>query len=217
MSTRPHKLIGIAGTGTEVGKTWVATRFIEFTRTQGYSVAARKPAQSFAADDTTLNDAEQNDAEQLAHASGETAMQVCPLHRWYPLAMAPPMAADALARPRITLTDLLAEIQWPPHTDVGIVETAGGLCSPIAHDADNVELLRTLNPDHIVLVADAGLGTINAVRLCVAALAEFAVTVFLNRYDANNSLHLRNRQWLSKHYEIDTAINIEACWARVGK
>ena len=37
----------VAGTGTEVGKTWAAVRLITELRSDGRSVAARKPAQSF--------------------------------------------------------------------------------------------------------------------------------------------------------------------------
>ena len=51
------------------------------------------------------------------------------------------------------------------------METAGGVRSPLAgDDGDAVALAGSLMPDVVVLVADAGLGTINAVRLTVAAL-----------------------------------------------
>ena len=52
-----------------------------------------------------------------------------------------------------------------------MVELAGGIWSPIAHDGDGLDLTAALAPDHIVLVADAGLGTINAIRPAVAALS----------------------------------------------
>jgi dethiobiotin synthetase len=207
MNARPKTLIAIAGTGTEVGKTWFAAKFLLFARKQGIRTAARKPAQSFASDD-----AKSTDAELLAQASGESAVQVCPQHRWYPRAMAPPMAAEALNMPPLLVADLLAELAWPASTDIGLVETAGGLYSPIAHDADNVQLLGALQPDHVFLVADAGLGTINAIRLCLPALKQFNVDVFLNRFDSNNSLHQSNRQWLRKYYGIETAISIAASW-----
>jgi dethiobiotin synthetase len=54
--------------------------------------------------------------------------------------------------------------------DVGLVETAGGVRSPQADDGDVLDLVAAIAPDHVILVADAGLGTINAVRLSVAAL-----------------------------------------------
>src|SRR5213076_1746043 len=103
------------------------------------------------------------DAGQLGQASGESPQIVCPRHRWYEVAMAPPMAAAALGRPPFTVADLVDELRWPDGVDVGLVETAGGVRSPIADDGDTVDLARALHPDRVVLVADAGLGTINAV------------------------------------------------------
>jgi dethiobiotin synthetase len=186
---RSRRLI-IAGTGTEVGKTWVAVRLLEHARTLG-SVAARKPAQSFSSEDPAT------DADLLAAASGESPQSVCPPHRWYSVPMAPPMAADALGLGTIRLQDLIAETPWPA-TQLALIETAGGLCSPIAHDADNLELIHRLNPNEVILVADAGLGTLNAVRLCLRALEGVKTTVFLNRFDASKDLHRRNREWLLK-------------------
>ena len=47
------------------------------------------------------------------------------------------------------------------------------------------------------IVADAGLGTINAVRLCAEALRGFQLVVALNRFDPADELHTRNRSWLA--------------------
>ena len=60
----------------------------------------------------------------LGAATGEEVADVCPEHRWYPLAQAPPMAATALDRPPIRLADLVAELRWPADVDLGLVETA---------------------------------------------------------------------------------------------
>lgn len=199
---RPRHLIVIAGTGTEVGKTWVSCRVLECARARGLSVAARKPAQSFEAGQPT-------DAELLAAATGESVHTICPAHRWYAVPMAPPMAADVLERERLLLRDLIAEISWPPGVDVGCVEIAGGLRSPIAHDADNVDLIHRVEPQAVVLVADAGLGTINSVRLSLDALREQRVHLFLNRFDAANELHRRNRAWLRDVYGIESRVTAE--------
>ena len=190
--TRPTRLVVVSGTGTEVGKTWVAAALAGALRAGGLRVAARKPAQSFAPTD------ERTDAHVLAAATGEAPEAVCPRHRWYEVPMAPPMAADALGRPACTVAELVDELTWPDGVDLGIVETAGGVRSPLASDGDTVDLVEALQPDHVVLVADAGLGTINAVRLAHPLLAAVApVTVFLNRYDETDDLHARNRDWLT--------------------
>jgi dethiobiotin synthetase len=116
------------------------------------------------------------------------------------------MAADALGLATVALADLVAELRWPdPPVDVGLVETAGGLRSPQAHDGDARELAAALRPDVVVLVAHAGLGTINAVRLCTEALVDtgLPVRVVLNRYDAADALHKANRTWLTERDQLD--------------
>lgn len=193
-TTRPDRLVVVLGTGTEVGKTWVACRLLEAVRSAGRSVAARKPAQSWDPDERAAG--APTDAELLAAATGQAPDDVCPPHRSYPAALAPPMAADQLDLPPIALGDLLVEVAWPRGTAVGLVEGAGGSRSPVAHDADGVALARALEPDVVVLVADAGLGTIHAVRSAQDGLAELPVVVFLNRFDAGDPLHQGNRTWL---------------------
>lgn len=199
--TRPIRLVGVLGTHTEVGKTWVGARLLAALKAQGLTVAARKPVQSF-------DSAVQTDAHCLADATGESAHTVCPAHRWYPRAMAPPMAADVLGREAILLADLCAEVTWPQGIDIGLVESIGGPLSPIAHDGDSVDLLNELNVDEVLLIADAGLGTLNSVRLSLACIERKNVTVFLNRYDAEDELHQLNRDWLVTRYGIIALVDL---------
>jgi dethiobiotin synthetase len=201
-------VIVVAGTGTEVGKTWVAARLATTLRNRAVTVQARKPAQSFEPDDP----AEGTDAALLGAATGEDPTTVCPPHRWYPTAMAPPMAADVLGRERLVLADLVDELagSWGDGpADIRMVELAGGIWSPIAHDGDCLDLTAALAPGHIVLVADAGLGTINSIRPAVAALAPVApVTTLLNRFDPGSELHRRNLGWLRERdgFEVVTSV-----------
>src|SRR5207244_860761 len=162
---RPDRVVVVAGTATEVGKTFVGAALLARLRATGMRVAARKPAQSFAPGDLST------DADVLAAATDDDPTAVCPRHRWYETPMAPPMAAESLGRPSFTVDDLVTEMEWPDAVDVGLVETAGGVRSPIARDGDCASLAMALVPDLVVLVADAGLGTINAVRLSAGALA----------------------------------------------
>ncbi len=182
----------LMGTATEVGKTWWGRATIDGLRAHGVGVAARKPAQSYSPEELG-----QTDAEILGRASREPADVVCPRHRWYPLPMAPPMAADALGLPSFTIADLVADIA-PSSATITIVEGAGGPRSPMASNGDNVTLARAVGADVVVLVAPAGLGTINAVRLGVEALAGVSprLVVALNHYDADDDLHRRNHGWL---------------------
>ena len=211
MANRPERLVLVAGTGTEVGKTWVACRLARALRRRGLIVAARKPAQSY----DPADDLADTDAALLAHATGDHPAVVCPQHRWYPSAMAPPMAAEALGRPPFTVADLVGELTWPPAVGVGLVEAAGGVRSPIAADGDGVALAAALHPEHVVLVADAGLGTINGVRLAIAALASWPVIVVLNRYDLADDVHARNLEWLAGRDGLDVVTDPDALVAPV--
>jgi dethiobiotin synthetase len=193
---RPRLVAAVAGTGTEVGKTWVAAHLAKALRERGLLVAARKPAQSF-----DPAQGAPTDAEQLGAATAEPPERVCPRARWYERALAPPMAAEALGRPAPRLAELVAELaeSWPrPAADVGLVELAGGVRSPLAADGDGVDLVAALAPDLVLLVAHAALGTLNLVRLSTDALAGHETLVHLNRYDAADETQRRNRAWLAE-------------------
>lgn len=194
MTARPRILVAVVGTATGVGKTWLAAHLLRQARGRGSVVAARKPVQSF-----DPREAERTDAHVLGATTGETPREVCPPHRWYGQAMAPPMAADALGLAPIALADLVDAIRWPAGVDLGVVETAGGLRSPVAHDGDSLALVDAVAPDHVAVVTDAALGAINATCLTVDLLGHHTVTVHVNRYDGSDDLHRRNLDWLSTH------------------
>jgi dethiobiotin synthetase len=203
------RVVVVTGTGTEVGKTWVTAALARAFRARNVDVHARKPVQSFDPADTTT------DAHELAAATGEVDMIVCPLPRRLPIPMAPPMAAAALGLPSFTISDLASELEVPD-ASVTLVEGAGGLLSPLASDGDTRDLIAHAQPAAIVLVADAGLGTINLVRLCVEALGDArAPIVYLNRFDPHVDLHARNAEWLRARDSLDVVTDIEALATRL--
>ena len=204
---RPERLVVVPGTGTEVGKTWVGAALLAAARGRGWSVAARKPVQSF---DPALGDP--TDADVLGAASGEPPETVCVPSRWYPHAVAPPMAAELLGHPPLRLGDLVDELVWPESAvRLGLVEGAGGLRSPLAVDGDSRDLVALLAPDHVLLVADAGLGTLHAVRAALDATegTDVPVTVVLNRFDAQDEVHRWNRDWLLRQDGTDAAVSVD--------
>lgn len=211
--SRPRRLVLVAGTATEVGKTWVGGATLALLRRAGTTVAARKPAQS-----ADLDDPGPSDAEVLGAATGEDPGTVCPPHRTYTVAMAPPMAAAALGLPEPTVAELLGELAWPPEpVDVGWLETVGGPRSPIAADGDAVTLADRLDPDLVVLVADAGLGTVNAVLSSLAPFGPRPCVVLLNRFDGEDDLHRRNLDWLRTRQGLDVVVDVEALANRLAR
>ena len=237
MSESPAVLVVVAGTGTEVGKTFVASALARELRRRGASVAARKPAQSFeppVPPGTT-------DAEILASATGEEASDVCPPWRWYPRAMAPPMAAESMGEAAFSLQDLVGELRWPAGTEVALVELAGGLGSPQAADGDGADMVELLRPDLVVLVAGPGLGTLSPISLSARALAtplgfspasplapaaasppglspaslsgpplhRGRLVVFINRFDPADELHRANKSWVAKRLGLSVTSEVE--------
>ncbi len=193
---RPRSLVVVVGTGTEVGKTWVAAAVLGELVRGGVAVNARKLAQSHEPDD----DAASLDAAVLAAVTGESVSTVCPARLTFPAALAPPMAADVLGTAPPTMAELLEIAPFSPGCEVGVVETAGGLRSPQASDGDALDACEAIDPDYVVLVADAGLGTISSVRLCCDALEgalDAPVCVVLNRFDDSDLTMVANRSWLT--------------------
>jgi dethiobiotin synthetase len=190
------------GTATDVGKTWVGAAVLERLRGRGLNVVARKPVQSF-------DPAEPGptDADVLAAATGEHPHDVCPEDRWYPMAMAPPIAASLLERDGFLVADLAGELTWGD-VDLVWIETVGGPRSPMADDGDSADLARWVLPDLVVLVADAGLGTINAVRLAATPFAGRLVVVVLNRYDEGDDIHRTNAVFLVRD-GFDLVVNVD--------
>jgi dethiobiotin synthetase len=207
-SVVPDLTIVVTGTDTEVGKTWLTVELALALQERGAPVAIRKPVQSFDPGERTT------DADILAEASGEDPIAVCPGHRRYPLAMAPPMAADALGGPQLRLHELVEEMDLPSE-GVALVEGVGGACSPLAHDADNVDLAHTLDADLVVLVSQAGLGTINSVRLASIALGGLPTVVYLNRFDPADTLHAANGSWLTEVDGLDVATSPQELLAHI--
>lgn len=212
----PRVVAVVTGTATGVGKTWLAVQLASKLRSLGVRVVARKPVQSFSPDERG-----RTDAERLAHATGEPVDVVCPPTRWFEVPMAPPMAAEVLGRRGVTIAELAAEVtsSWQDGPDVALVELVGGIRSPIATDGDGLDLTFSLAPDLVVVVADAGLGTINAVRLTVDALrpCDAPTIVVLNRYDESDDLHVRNAAWLRDHCGHDVVTDLDELTDRLAR
>lgn len=197
-----RRTVLVTGTGTEIGKTWVTAAAVHVMRRRGIPAQARKPVQSFEPGTGAT------DAEVLAAASSEDVHVVCPEHRWYEVPMAPPMAAEALGREPFSISDLVSEIALGPE-GITFVEGAGGPRSPLADDGDTVDLCDALDPHTVVIVADAGLGTINALQLSREAFPGRRVIGYLNRYDARQDLHQRNRRWLVEVSGLDVVVDCD--------
>ena len=162
--------IFIVGTGTDVGKTYIAGLILkEFIRS-GINAAYFKAAMS-----GNLRDSNGNlipgDALHVKEVSGTTQplSEMCPYV--YERAYSPHLAARIEGNP-VDFDAVMAKFDaLSAKYDRVIMEGSGGILCPIRIDAEKeiwLEYFVRARDFGCVLVADAGLGTINAVGLTVS-------------------------------------------------
>lgn len=151
----------IAGAGTDLGKTFVACALIRALRARGLSVDALKPAVSGFAPEQMA----ESDSGRLLQALGrpltpQTLDAISPLR--FTAALAPPRAARREGR-TLSLEALIEPCrarQAGPDVDVLLIEGAGGVLSPIAEGATNLDLISALDAP-VLLVGGSYLGAIS--------------------------------------------------------
>ncbi len=163
--------VGITGTDTGVGKTFVTRVLLALLRRQGLSVEAMKPVETgVKADDP------KSDAVQLRDAAGSDA----PLERVRPVLLAEPLAPwVALSRAGSSVD--LGALDDAFHRlaegkDAILVEGAGGLLVPLTRDLAFDGLFVGWDLD-LVIVAANRLGTINHSLLTVRAAHDAGLRV----------------------------------------
>jgi dethiobiotin synthetase len=160
----------VTGTDTGVGKTEVACALLEAARARGLDAVGMKPAQS------GVGPAEPSDAERLAAASGgsEPLEAVCPYSFGPPLA--PAVAARVEGRAISFGRIVEAARALAARHEALLVEGAGGLLAPLTDRETYADLAAALALPALV-VARAGLGTVNHTALTVEALRRRGLAV----------------------------------------
>lgn len=147
----------ITGTGTEVGKTVTTAAIAATALAAGRSVAVLKPAQ------TGVRPHERGDADEVARLAG--AVTTLELAR-YPEPLAPGTAARraglAPVRPREVAE---AAAKLATEHDLVLVEGAGGLLVRLDDDGGTLADAAQLLDAPVLVVASAGLGTLNTTEL----------------------------------------------------
>jgi dethiobiotin synthetase len=160
----------VTATDTGVGKTEIASALVRGWRARGLDVGALKPAQSGHGPGVP------SDAERLRIAAGavDPPDLVCPYTFAAPLA---PAVAARLERVAIELDRILdaARALAARHAAI-VVEGAGGLFTPLTERETYADLAVALRLPALV-VARAGLGTVNHVALTCEALLRRGVAV----------------------------------------
>ncbi|MFD9108253.1 dethiobiotin synthase [Streptomyces bottropensis] len=153
----------ITGTGTEVGKTVTTAAVAAVAVAADRSVAVLKPAQ------TGVRPDERGDAEEVARLAG--AVTVRELAR-YPEPLAPATAARRAGLPPVHPEDVAeAAAKLAVDHDLVLVEGAGGLLVRFDEAGGTLADSARLLGAPVLLVASAGLGTLNTTELTARELA----------------------------------------------
>ena len=160
------KALFVTGTGTDIGKTYVTGLIVKCLRDAGRSAGYYKAALSgaeVAADGTLLP----GDALHVARAAGLDAADVT-VSYVYRDAVSPHLAAQIEHRPMDFAKVAEDYRRAKERTDYLTVEGSGGIICPLRWDDDEHVVLDDFAVRlglAALVVADAGLGTINAAVL----------------------------------------------------
>jgi dethiobiotin synthetase len=160
----------ITGTGTCVGKTYVAALIARDLVKSGKRVGIYKPVASGC--EIRHGELVSPDAVALWTAAGQTGTldAACPQRFAAPLA--PHLAARAEGR-RVDAALLRSGLEyWRARSDVVLVEGAGGLMSPISDDDYNADIAAEFGFPLVVVAANE-LGTINATLQTLIAASTY--------------------------------------------
>ncbi len=165
--------IVVLGTGTGVGKSYVARRLIVALAAQTTEdVVGIKAVETgiSAKANTRSAPPPHSDASALESVSRGTPIRPHPL-RAFAKPVSPHLAAR-LANGRLIAADLAHAVTLHGATIRGwqVVETAGGAFSPLNAKECNVDLARALDPSIWVVVAPDALGVLHDVRAALLAL-----------------------------------------------
>ncbi|MBU5487968.1 dethiobiotin synthase [Clostridium sp. MSJ-8] len=213
----------VTGTGTDVGKTYITGLIIKKLYESGRDVAYYKAAMS-----GNIRDEDgkliPGDALSVKRVSGidQKLEDMCPYV--YENAVSPHLASRLEGNP--VRLDVVKDrfIKVSKEHDYVTMEGSGGILCPICFDEEKIQLediIKELNLSCII-IADAGLGTINNVVLTVEYMKNRGITVkgiIFNNYHEGNIMEEDNLKMceymtgvkvIGCVKESDTDINIDA-------
>lgn len=190
------KNLFITGTGTDIGKTYVTGLIIKKLRENKKSAAYYKVAMS-GNDRRPDGSLIPGDALHVKNVSGieQSLEEMCPYI--YETAVSPHLAARIEGNP-IEMKRVLREFDNVcGRYDYVTAEGSGGIFCPLRFDEQQIQLedfikARNLN---CLIIADAGLGTINSVVLTAEYMKTHHITakgIIFNHYEQGNTLHEDN-------------------------
>ena len=204
------KKIFITGTGTDVGKTYISALIVKKMREAGYNCGYFKPVISGVTEICGhLMDSDANYVIQTANIPTEA--EQCVSYYWQE-AVSPHLAAKRKNQ-EIDIDKIKYDFaQINKKYDYLLIEGAGGITCPLKINSEEKYLLKDLIWElglSVIIVADAGLGTINSTLLTVDYARANGIEIegiILNNYESDNFMHWDNLEQI----ETLSGINVVA-------
>lgn len=204
------KGIFITGTGTDIGKTYITglllKKLIDNNINAGYYKAALSGNERLSNGKLILGD-----CEHIIKVSGLTKHAENLVSYVYETPVSPHLASELENCPikfEVIKKDFYNAAKQFPYI---IMEGSGGIICPLDRKSNlMIADLITYFKLPILIVADAGLGTLNSVVLTVEYAVQKNISIkgiILNNYDNDNFLHEDNKKMITKL----TGISVLAC------
>ena len=206
------KGIFITATGTDIGKTYVSALIVKSMLKAGFNCGYYKPALSGAqtSKDGTLIP---GDCAYVFKTAGLNLQPENYVSYIFKPAVSPHLAAQIENKP-IKLEKIKQDFERiKKEFDYLLVEGAGGIVCPFNTEAGILlpDVIKSLNLDTIV-VADAGLGTINSVVLTAEYAKHHGINIkgiILNNYDQTDIMHRDNKIMIEKLTGLKVLAEVE--------
>ena len=207
------KNLFVTGTGTDVGKTYVTGLVIKKIKESGANAAYYKAAMSGnerRADGSLIP----GDALSVREVSGiaQPLEEMCPYI--YEHAYSPHLAARIEGGPAELSVVQDGFLKVSEKYDYVTVEGSGGILCPIRYDGEKImleDVVKVLNLS-CLLVADAGLGTINSVVLTVEYMRAKCLPVkgiIFNRFHPGNRMEEDNLRMCEYRTKLPVLASVE--------
>lgn len=201
----------ITGTGTDVGKTFVTGLIVKKLKESGVKAAYYKAAMSGnerRADGSLIP----GDALQVKTMAGisQPLEEMCPYI--YEVAVSPHLASRIEGNP-VCMEVVKEEFDKLDRSyDYVTMEGSGGIVCPICHDEEKIQLENIIEELNLpcLIIADAGLGTINSVVLTVEYMRKRNIDIkgiLFNHFHPGNQMEEDNL----KMCEYMTGLKVLAC------
>lgn len=192
------KTIFITATGTDIGKTYVSGLIAKHIKDKGLNIGYYKAALSGS------NDIKDSDAWYVKQQADLLDSYDEMVSYTYKHAYSPHLAAQIEGNPPDIKIIKNAYKDISKKHDYMIVEGSGGIICPIRYDSNQKifleDIIKELNIPSLI-IADAGLGTINSTVLTIEYMRSKNLKingVILNRFEMSNKMHEDNKKMVEE-------------------